>query len=127
MAVDIRFLGHACFELKAGGATVVIDPFLTGNPAAAVAADDLEPNVILLTHGHDDHFGDVVDIAKRTNATVVAITELADELSERRRSNVRRPEPRRHRQVRLGLGQARARLAHRRVAERHARTCPRAC
>ena len=35
MAVDIRFLGHACFELKAGGATVLIDPFLTGNPAAA--------------------------------------------------------------------------------------------
>jgi L-ascorbate metabolism protein UlaG (beta-lactamase superfamily) len=82
MAVDIRFLGHACFELKGGGATVLVDPFLTGNPAAAVAADDLEPDVILLTHGHQDHFGDVVDIAKRTNATVVAITELADELSQ---------------------------------------------
>ncbi len=82
MAVDIRFLGHACFELKAGGATVLVDPFLTGNPAAAVAADELEPDVILLTHGHQDHFGDVVDIAKRTNATVVAITELADELSQ---------------------------------------------
>jgi L-ascorbate metabolism protein UlaG (beta-lactamase superfamily) len=82
MAVDIRFLGHACFELKAGGATVLVDPFLTGNPAAAVGADELEPNVILLTHGHQDHFGDVVDIAKRTNATVLAITELADELSE---------------------------------------------
>jgi L-ascorbate metabolism protein UlaG (beta-lactamase superfamily) len=82
MAVDIRFLGHACFELKAGGATVLVDPFLTHNPAAAVAADELEPDVILLTHGHQDHFGDVVDIAKRTNATVVAITELADELSD---------------------------------------------
>jgi L-ascorbate metabolism protein UlaG (beta-lactamase superfamily) len=82
MAVDVRFLGHACFELKAGDVTVLTDPFLTGNPAAAVAADDLEPDVILLTHGHQDHFGDVVGIAKRTNATVVAITELADELSE---------------------------------------------
>jgi L-ascorbate metabolism protein UlaG (beta-lactamase superfamily) len=82
MAVDIRFLGHACFELKAGGATVLVDPFLTGNPAAAVAAAELEPDVILLTHGHQDHFGDVVDIAKRTSATVVAITELADELSQ---------------------------------------------
>ena len=81
MAVDIRFLGHACFELKAGEATVLVDPFLTGNPAAAVAADELEPDVILLTHGHQDHFGDVVDIAKRTNATVVAIVELAKEIA----------------------------------------------
>jgi L-ascorbate metabolism protein UlaG (beta-lactamase superfamily) len=39
MAVDIRFLGQSCFELKAGGATVVTDPFLTGNPLAAAAAD----------------------------------------------------------------------------------------
>jgi len=81
MAVDIRFLGHACFELKAGGATVLIDPFLTGNPAAATSADEVAPDTILLTHGHADHFGDVIDIAKRTNATVVAITELAGEIS----------------------------------------------
>jgi L-ascorbate metabolism protein UlaG (beta-lactamase superfamily) len=81
MAVDIRFLGHACFELKAGGVTVVIDPFLTGNPAAAVSADELEPDVILLTHGHGDHLGDAVDIAKRTNAPVLAIVELANEIS----------------------------------------------
>ena len=88
MAVDIRFLGHACFELKAGGATVLTDPFLTGNPAAAVAADDVEPDAILLTHGHADHFGDVVDIAKRTGATVLAITELADELGSGGLENV---------------------------------------
>ncbi len=88
MAVDIRFLGHACFELKAGGATVVIDPFLTGNPAAAVAADDLAPDAILLTHGHADHFGDVVGIAKRTGATVLAITELAGELGSGGLENV---------------------------------------
>jgi L-ascorbate metabolism protein UlaG (beta-lactamase superfamily) len=81
MAVDIRWLGHACFELEAGGATVLVDPFLTGNPSAAASADEVEPDVILLTHGHSDHFGDVVDIAKRTGATVVANTELANELS----------------------------------------------
>jgi L-ascorbate metabolism protein UlaG (beta-lactamase superfamily) len=88
MAVDIRFLGHACFELKAGGVTVLTDPFLTGNPAAAVAAADVEPDAILLTHGHADHFGDVVDIAKRTGATVLAITELADELGSGGLENV---------------------------------------
>src|ERR671911_2044112 len=82
MAVDVRFLGQACFELKAGDTTVLTDPFLTGNPLAAASADEVEPNVILLTHGHQDHFGDTIDIANRTGATVVAITELADELSE---------------------------------------------
>jgi L-ascorbate metabolism protein UlaG (beta-lactamase superfamily) len=80
MAVDIRWLGHAAFELKSGGATVVIDPFLSGNPSAAVGPDDVEPDVILLTHGHADHIGDTVDIAKRTGATVVAIAELANEI-----------------------------------------------
>jgi L-ascorbate metabolism protein UlaG (beta-lactamase superfamily) len=82
MAVDIRFLGHACFELKAGGTTVLIDPFLTGNPVAAASADEVEADVILLSHGHGDHFGDTVDIAKRTGATVVAIVELAAEIGE---------------------------------------------
>jgi L-ascorbate metabolism protein UlaG (beta-lactamase superfamily) len=78
--MDIRFLGHACFELSDGDTSVVIDPFLTGNPKAAVAAGDLDPTTILLTHGHADHIGDTVDIAKRAGAPVVAIVELANEL-----------------------------------------------
>ena len=60
MAVDVRFLGQACFELKAGGVTVLTDPFLTGNPLAAASADEVEPDVILLTHGHADHLGDTL-------------------------------------------------------------------
>jgi L-ascorbate metabolism protein UlaG (beta-lactamase superfamily) len=79
--MNIRFLGHAAFTLEADGATVLIDPFLTGNPKAAASADEVQADAILLTHGHPDHYGDVVDIAKRTGATVVAITELAHELS----------------------------------------------
>ena len=79
---DIRFLGHACFEISDGDHTVLIDPFLSGNPKAAVAADAVEPTTILLTHGHGDHIGDTVDIAKRTSAPVVAIVELANELGE---------------------------------------------
>jgi L-ascorbate metabolism protein UlaG (beta-lactamase superfamily) len=82
MAVDIRFLGHACFELKAGDTTVLIDPFLSQNPKAAAQPDELEPDVVLLTHGHFDHIGDTVDIAKRAGATVVAIAEVANELGE---------------------------------------------
>jgi L-ascorbate metabolism protein UlaG (beta-lactamase superfamily) len=81
MAVDIRFLGQSCFELESGGTTVVTDPFLTGNPLAAASADEVSPDVILLTHGHADHLGDTVDIAKRTGATVVAIVELANEIA----------------------------------------------
>ena len=88
MAVDIRFLGQSCFELKADGATVLTDPFLTGNPLAAASADEVEADQILLTHGHGDHLGDTVDIAKRTGATVVALTEIAGELGEQGIENV---------------------------------------
>ena len=79
--MDITFLGHACFLLEADGTRVLIDPFLTGNPKAAKKADEVEADVILLTHGHGDHIGDTVDIARRTGATVVAIPELANEIT----------------------------------------------
>jgi L-ascorbate metabolism protein UlaG (beta-lactamase superfamily) len=78
--MDIRFLGHAAFALEHGGKTVLIDPFLTGNPKAAASADDIAADAILLTHGHGDHYGDTVAIAKRTGAPVVAITEIAGEI-----------------------------------------------
>jgi L-ascorbate metabolism protein UlaG (beta-lactamase superfamily) len=78
--MELRFLGHACFMLSDGDATVLIDPFLTGNPKAAIAADDVAATTILLTHGHADHIGDSVAIAKRTEAPVVAIVELAGEI-----------------------------------------------
>ena len=81
--MDIRFLGHACFELTDGDTRVLVDPFLTGNPKAAVEASELDPTHIFLTHGHADHYGDVVDIAKRTGAQTVAIVEIAGELGRR--------------------------------------------
>lgn len=78
--MDIRFLGQSCFELNAGDTRVLIDPFLTGNPKAAASPDEVDPTHILLTHGHADHLGDTVEIAKRTSAQVVAIVELANEI-----------------------------------------------
>jgi L-ascorbate metabolism protein UlaG (beta-lactamase superfamily) len=80
--MDIRFLGHAAFALSDGDTTVLIDPFLTGNPKAAIAADDVHATTILVTHGHGDHIGDTVAIAKRTGAPAVAIVELANELGQ---------------------------------------------
>src|SRR3954462_8743823 len=89
--MDIRFLGHACFELSDGDTRVLIDPFLSGNPKAAVSADEVDPTHIFLTHGHEDHYGDVVDIAKRTGAQCVAIVELAGELGDEGIENVADP------------------------------------
>jgi L-ascorbate metabolism protein UlaG (beta-lactamase superfamily) len=80
--VEIRYLGHSCFELTDGDTRVLMDPFLTGNPKAAAEPGDLNPTHIFLTHGHPDHYGDIVDIAKRTGAAVVTIAEIAGELGE---------------------------------------------
>jgi L-ascorbate metabolism protein UlaG (beta-lactamase superfamily) len=80
--MNIRFLGHAAFALEADGKTVLVDPFLTGNPKAAASAEEVAADAILLTHGHADHIGDTVAIAKRTGAPVVAIVELAGEIGE---------------------------------------------
>ena len=89
--MDIRFLGHSCFELTDGDTRVLMDPFLSGNPKAAAAPDELDPTHIFLTHGHPDHYGDIVDIAKRTGAQVVTIAEIAGELGEAGLENVSDP------------------------------------
>jgi L-ascorbate metabolism protein UlaG (beta-lactamase superfamily) len=89
--MDIRFLGHACFELADADTRILIDPFLTGNPKAAASADDLEPTHVFLTHGHQDHYGDIVDVAKRTGAHCVALTEIAGELESQGVEQVTNP------------------------------------
>lgn len=89
--MEIRFIGHSCFELTEGDTRVLIDPFLTDNPSAGIGADEVDPTHIFLTHGHGDHYGDVEAIAQRTNAQVVAITEVAEELTEAGVENVADP------------------------------------
>jgi L-ascorbate metabolism protein UlaG (beta-lactamase superfamily) len=76
MATRVRWLGHASLLLESDGQRVLIDPFLTDNPAAAVRADQIEADFILVSHGHGDHVGDTVAIARRTGATVVANYEI---------------------------------------------------
>ncbi len=74
--MKVTFLGHAAFLLE-GEATVLIDPFITGNPVATVRAEELHPDLILVSHGHGDHLGDAVEIARRSGATIVSVFELA--------------------------------------------------
>ena len=75
----ITWLGHATFVLTTpGGKRVVFDPWLTGNPKAPAGARIDKADVICVTHGHSDHTGDVVAVARATNAVVVAVYELAN-------------------------------------------------
>ena len=76
--MQITWYGHSAFRLDFKGQAVLIDPFFTGNPAFASdkAAAMKAVNHILLTHGHGDHVGDTLDIAKSTGATVTANYDL---------------------------------------------------
>lgn len=74
----ITFLGHSAFYMEGEKGKLVIDPFLTGNPVAQIKPEDLKVDFVLLTHGHGDHIGDAVDIAKANNATIIAPFELAN-------------------------------------------------
>lgn len=73
----ITFLGHACFEIRHDNTCLIIDPYLSGNPHAEVSPKDIHAQYVLLTHGHEDHWGDTEAIAKANDATVVACNELA--------------------------------------------------
>jgi L-ascorbate metabolism protein UlaG (beta-lactamase superfamily) len=81
MSIELTWFGHAVLQLDVDGTVVLIDPFLTGNPAAAITADAVRPDYILLSHGHSDHVGDTVAIAKRTGAMVISNFEIVNWLS----------------------------------------------
>jgi L-ascorbate metabolism protein UlaG (beta-lactamase superfamily) len=76
MAFKLTWYGHATLGLETGGYNIAVDPFFTGNPAAAASADDINPDFILITHGHDDHVGDTLDIARRTGAMTISNFEI---------------------------------------------------
>ena len=78
MSISFRWLGHSAFAMEIDGHNVLFDPFLTGNPLAAAAPEELDAEIIFLTHAHGDHLGDTVAIAKRTGALVVANAEIAN-------------------------------------------------
>ncbi|PIC77738.1 metal-dependent hydrolase [Sporosarcina sp. P19] len=75
--MKISYHGHSIVKIETKGKTILIDPFITGNQLTDLKAEDEKPDVILLTHGHNDHVGDTMDIAKREDILVVAPNELA--------------------------------------------------
>ena len=88
MSVNITFLGHAGFLFSDGEHTLCVDPFLTGNDLARHKAEEIECQTIALTHGHEDHTADAVDIAKRNDAKVIAPFELCNLLADEGVDNV---------------------------------------
>jgi L-ascorbate metabolism protein UlaG (beta-lactamase superfamily) len=78
--VKITYHGHSAFEVSAGSHNIAIDPFITYNKHAKIKPEDIKADFIILTHAHDDHFGDVMDIAQKNNAMVIAAHELAEYL-----------------------------------------------
>ena len=76
--MKLTWHGHSAFTVEAGGAKILIDPFLSGNPGAKEKVDAIADGVthVLLTHGHNDHVGDALAILKRTDAMLVANFEI---------------------------------------------------
>lgn len=77
--MKISYYGHSCFGVEVKGKHILFDPFITHNPlvpGTGVSADTVKADYILVSHGHEDHIGDCVSIAKRTGATVVCSWEI---------------------------------------------------
>ncbi|CAM3100736.1 metal-dependent hydrolase [Paenibacillus lupini] len=75
--MDIVYHGHSCIQVTQGNYSVIIDPFLTGNPLAIERIEQVKVQYILLTHGHSDHITDAIPLAKQNNAPIIAVEELA--------------------------------------------------
>ena len=75
--MQLSFYGHACFQVTHGNTSILFDPFLSDNPFKAVSPEQIECSHILVSHGHFDHLGDSIKIAKQTGALIVSTAEIA--------------------------------------------------
>jgi len=80
MPVAVTFLGHAALTIEHAGRSVLIDPFVSGNPSASTPPESLSPDTIVITHAHADHVGDALAIAERVGATIVSSGEIVRHL-----------------------------------------------
>ncbi|MGG1677691.1 metal-dependent hydrolase [Neobacillus sp. NRS-1170] len=79
--MKISYHGHSVVQIFSNGKTIMIDPFISGNSLTDLKVEEVKPDVIILSHGHGDHVGDTVQLAKKHNALVIANAELSDFLS----------------------------------------------
>jgi L-ascorbate metabolism protein UlaG (beta-lactamase superfamily) len=84
---DLTWLGHSCWLIESGKHKILVDPFLDDSPTAPVKSKDVDPDFILVTHGHFDHISDAVKIANRTDATVVSNFEISQWLAKQKVKN----------------------------------------
>ena len=90
--MELTWLGHSAFRLDADGKRIYVDPFLNGNPKCPEGERTPERvDVVAITHGHGDHYGDAVALAKQHGATIVAPVELADWLGSEGAENIKDP------------------------------------
>jgi len=77
--MKVIYYGHSCFGVHVAGKHLLFDPFITGNDLAKnIDVNAIPADYILVSHGHDDHVGDTIAIAKRTNATVISAYEVGE-------------------------------------------------
>jgi len=74
----VTYLGHSAFQVETHGKSILIDPYLEGNPRAAADPKKIDAHLILVTHAHGDHLGDAIAISKRTGAPIMAVYEVAN-------------------------------------------------
>jgi L-ascorbate metabolism protein UlaG (beta-lactamase superfamily) len=80
--IKVTFLGHSCFLIEGKGKSILTDPFISGNPTSPIKPGDVKPDLILLSHGHGDHVGDAVSIAKHSRAEVLGVFELMNYIAK---------------------------------------------
>ena len=79
--MKVSYHGHSVVQIFSNGKTILIDPFITGNSLTDLKVEEVKPDVIILSHGHNDHVGDTVELAKKHNALVIANADLTTYLS----------------------------------------------
>ena len=79
--MKVSYHGHSVVKIETGNHEILIDPFISGNGLTDLTLDDVKPDFIILTHGHNDHVGDTIELAKANDSLVVAPNELANYLA----------------------------------------------
>jgi L-ascorbate metabolism protein UlaG (beta-lactamase superfamily) len=82
MTTTLTWYGHAAIGIQTAGVRLLVDPYFKGNPQTSQNPDELKVDYILVTHGHGDHLGDTVAIAKKNAATVISNAEICTWLSK---------------------------------------------